>query len=203
MVATRRTTALLQTGAQMVVVAPEMHEELVKLDADHENLTLIQRAYQSNDLADAMLVVIATDDTMVNDQVCADARAARVLINRADMPQDGDLTIPAHAHHGPITLAVHTHGISAGASATIRRELSASLDPDWPRLLATVAPLRSVIIERFDDPAVRADLLRRMSSTEAMAALKAGREEAVVELIERMISETANTQPQTGSDHHA
>lgn len=166
-VAVRRAKALLEAGAAVTVIAPNTEPALTAppLDIHH-------RPYRTGDLADAFIVVIATDDPQVNQAVARDAQNTGVLVNRADDPDAGDFTVPAHAHHGPITLAVHTGGASASASATIRRELSDALDPDWPTLIELAAGIRPVIQQNHTNPAKRRDRLMKLAGPHAMAILK-------------------------------
>lgn len=166
-VALRRATSLLQCGAIVTVIAPEIDEAFAPLP-----LRLDRRAYQRDDLAGVFLVVIATNSTPVNEAVAAEARARGVLINRTDDAEEGDVAIPAYGQVGPVTVAVHT-GVSASAAATIRRELTAAMDPDWPRLLQTAAPFRELIRSRYDDPALRRQKLKALAGPKAMGILKA------------------------------
>ncbi|MFA9479066.1 bifunctional precorrin-2 dehydrogenase/sirohydrochlorin ferrochelatase [Phycisphaerales bacterium AB-hyl4] len=168
-VALRRAQAMLDCDADVTVIAPQIDDALAALP----DLIVHQRPYEPGDLADAVLVVVATDDPAVNDRVARDADERGVLVNRADDPAAGDVAIPAHAHHGPITLAVYTAGRSASAAATIRRSLSDQLDPDWPRLLEAVGLYREQIQARVADPAERHARLRRLTDADAMAILKA------------------------------
>ena len=166
-VAVRRAKALREAGASVTVIAPNTEPELTA-----PPLELHHRPYRTGDLGGAFLVVIATDDPQVNEAVARDAQAAGVLVNRPDNPDAGDFTVPAHAHHGPITLAVHTGGASASASATIRRELSDALDPDWPTLIELAAGFRPLLQRRYPDPAERRERLMKLADPHAMAILK-------------------------------
>lgn len=166
-VTVRRAQAMLDAGASVTIIAPNTEPELTG-----PPLEIHHRPYRTGDLADAFIVVIATDDPQANETVARDAQTAGVLVNRADDPDAGDFTVPAHAHHGPITLAVHTGGASASASATIRRELSEALDPDWATLIELAAGIRPVIQERYPDPAQRRDRLMKLADPHAMAILK-------------------------------
>lgn len=166
-VALRRAGALLDADARVTVIAPDIDPGLAELAVE-----LRQRPYQPGDLDGAVLVVVASDDPKVNTAVAQDARRAGVLVNRADDPTAGDFIVPAHAHHGPITLAVHTGGTSAAASAIIRRELSDALDPDWPRLIQAASAFRSMIQERVPDPKQRRQRLKQLTDPHAMAILK-------------------------------
>jgi len=166
-VAERRARSLQACGGAVTVIAPEVTSGLVELGVLHW-----ERGFEPGDLAGAFLAVIASSDEQTNDRAAAEARERGVLMNRADRPAEGDFTVPAHAHHGPVTLAVETGGISAAASAAIRRELSASLDPDWPRLLTLVAPYRAQVQAAAISPDRRRDLLRRLTDADALNILK-------------------------------
>jgi precorrin-2 dehydrogenase len=175
-VALRRARSLIEAGAQVAVVAPGVEPALSALPIER-----IQRPYRHADLDGAWLVIIASDDPQVNEEAARDAREAGVLVNRADDPDRGDFTVPAHAHHGPVTLAVHTGGASASASAAIRRELSDALDPDWPRLIEQAARFRSIIQERFADPDERRRRLLQLADPQALALLKDRGEAALLD----------------------
>lgn len=171
-VAARRAASLVACGAQVVVVAPAMDE---KLDA-----LLIERAergYEPGDLDGAFLVVIATDDAGVNQQVADDAADLDVLINRADDAQASgvgasDFTVMAHDRRGPLTVAVDTGHTSAAAAKKIRAELLDALDDDWITLLTEARPWRVNIQRSAPDPATRAHRLRRLADDTAMQTLK-------------------------------
>jgi precorrin-2 dehydrogenase/sirohydrochlorin ferrochelatase len=175
-VAVRRVASLVRAGADVTVIAPAMDEALEKLP-----VVLEHRAYAAGDLDGAFLVVIATDSAAVNDQVARDARAAGVLVNRADDPDAGDFIVPAHTSVGPITVAVSTGRISARAAAVIRDQLVAALDPDWPALLTEVEPFRRLIQEREPDARKRQPLLMRLTNDQAMAAYKTGGRPALLD----------------------
>ena len=164
----RRAAALVQAGARVTVIAPCVESAIAELD-----VTIQRRVYKRGDLAGAALVVVATDCDQINQAAADEAKHEGALVNRADDPDQGDVVVPAHAHHGPITIAVSTSGVSAAAAAVIRRQLCASLDPDWPRLLEIAAPYRVKVQERVDDPSRRTACLRQLTDPRAMALLKA------------------------------
>ncbi|MEX1088057.1 MAG: NAD(P)-dependent oxidoreductase [Phycisphaeraceae bacterium] len=166
-VAVRRAGALVDCGAHVVVVAPAMDAGLAGLPVQ-----CVTRAYQRGDLEGAFLVVVATCDAAVNQAVAEDAAKLGVLVNRADDPASGDVTVPAHSRLGPITLAVHTGGISASAAATLQRQLAAAIDPDWRVLLETAGPHRAAIQARFADAEERRRRLMALTDEAAMARLK-------------------------------
>ncbi len=164
--AVRRAEALLRTAATVIMIAPEICRRVT-------GVTVEQRAYRQGDLAGASLVIAATNDPEVNRQIAEDAATAGVLVNRVDCPQKGDFSVPAHAYHGPVTIAVDTGGSSASAAKTIRGQLSLALAPDWPILLQAVATYRKLIQHRFrDNTALRQQKLRALTNQQAMTILK-------------------------------
>ena len=180
-VALRRARALLSSGAQVTVIAPQIDPGLEALAVN-----IVPREYRPGDLEGLFLVVIASNNPEVNQQAAEHAKRLGILVNRTDAPTEGDFSIPAHQHHGPVTLAVHTDGISATASAAIRDAFSEQLDPDWPRLLEHAAGFRQVIQENFTDPDQRRDRLLKLAGPQALAILKSRGEHALVEYFRQL-----------------
>lgn len=186
-VAKRRAAALVEAGAAVTVIAPEVVDGI-----EQPGVTIERRGYEPGDLNGAMLVVVATDDPALNDEVSRYAEAAGVLVNRADDPDAGDVVVPAHRHVGPLTVAVSTGGVSARAGATIRDAMLASLDPAWVTLLETVAPFRAAMQARVSDPAKRQAALVRLTDDEAMSVLKTNGVEALQSHCERIIEKASD-----------
>ena len=176
-VAARRVASLRACGAHLTIIAPTIDPALEAQLGDQVRWQ--RRPYAAGDLRGARLAVIATDDPAANDAAAAEAREFGVLINRADDPDAGDFAVPAHAHHGPLTVAVHTGGISANFAAKLRQQISDAIDPDVPRLLELVAPYRARIQQSTHDADPRRAALRRLADEEALALLKAEGEDAV------------------------
>lgn len=172
-VAARRIAALKTCGARIRVVAPDAD----RLDAD--GIEVVPRQFRTGDLHGALLVAVATDDRAVNDTIAEEATREGVLINRADDASAGDITIPAHSHHGPVTLAVSTGGVSPSAAATIHRQLNAALDPAWCRLLELVAPYRVAIRNQYADADQRQTRLLRLTDDDMLRLFKSEGEAAV------------------------
>jgi precorrin-2 dehydrogenase / sirohydrochlorin ferrochelatase len=182
-VAVRRAKALAEAGAQVLVVAMAVDPEMAGL-----GVKVCVREAREEDLDGALVVVLATGDAGVNERMGAAARARGALVNRADDASEGDFSVPAHAHHGPVTVAVHTSGISAGASAAIRKELSETLDEDWVRLLELVRPYRERIQGLGLAAGERQRRLKVLGSGEMLALLKREGPGAVVAVCEELVN---------------
>lgn len=128
-VAERRVVRLLEAGATVRVVAPEV-SPLIDSLAFRDEVELRQRPFEDDDVAGAFLVVTATDDSAVNEAVRAAARRIGALVNAADHHGAGDAVFGAEARRGPVRLAVTTLGAAPAESARIRDELSAALSDE-------------------------------------------------------------------------
>lgn len=100
-VALRRTRVLLDAGMAVTVVAPEVCAGLRALP-----IGLERRSYQEGDLADARLVVAATDSPEVNAAVTAEAHSRGVLVNHAGEAGQGNLRFAATAQRAGVQVAV-------------------------------------------------------------------------------------------------
>ena len=104
-VALRRVRGLLDAGANVIVIAPQVTAELAGLP-----VTVLQRQYRDGDLAAAWLAHAATSDPDVNAAVAAEAESNRIWCVRADEASASAAWTPAIARHGDVTVAVTAGG---------------------------------------------------------------------------------------------
>lgn len=185
MVAERKASGLLESGARVTVVSPALTARL-EAWAHEGQIRIIRRGYEPGDLADQSLVFVATNDGEVNATVAADARAAGVLINAADDPAHCDFIIPAVLTRGALTVAVSTGGASPALSRAVRDELETHFDrEDYASLLEVAADARARLRERSaPQPWER---WRQALDGEVRRLVSAGRvDEARARLMERL-----------------
>ncbi|CAN5855293.1 hypothetical protein BH18ACT11_BH18ACT11_27620 [soil metagenome] len=125
-VAARKIRKLLQAGAEVVVVSPEVRPELESMD-----LEVLRRAYEDGDLEGADLAFTATDSREVNAAVAGEAKRRGVLINVADRPAEGDFALPSTLRRGGLQVAVSTGGASPTLARRIRDELEENFGTEW------------------------------------------------------------------------
>ncbi|MEU8126655.1 uroporphyrinogen-III C-methyltransferase [Micromonospora sp. NPDC049049] len=104
-VATRRVPALLDAGADVLLVAPELTPAL-RARADAGRLHWVPRRFVPEDLDGAWLVQVAVDDPMAAASVSAVAAERRIFCVRADDRTAATAWTPAVTRHGPVTVAV-------------------------------------------------------------------------------------------------
>jgi precorrin-2 dehydrogenase/sirohydrochlorin ferrochelatase len=113
---------LLACDADVALVAPEAHAELVQL-ALEGSIRWQQRTYRSEDLDGALIVIAATADTEVNIRVFEDAEQRAMLVNVVDVPPLCNFILPAIVRTGPLAIAISTAGASPALAKRMKREI--------------------------------------------------------------------------------
>ncbi|MDT4935556.1 MAG: uroporphyrin-III C-methyltransferase / precorrin-2 dehydrogenase / sirohydrochlorin ferrochelatase, partial [Pseudonocardiales bacterium] len=100
-VGTRRVRSLLEAGASVRVVAPEVTDQLAA-----SGVPIERRLFRAADLDGAWLAIACTDDGAVNAAVVEAADERRVFCVRADAAQGGSARTPATLRRDGLTVAV-------------------------------------------------------------------------------------------------
>ncbi|WP_422890242.1 uroporphyrinogen-III C-methyltransferase [Promicromonospora panici] len=132
-VAARRARSLVEAGARVRVIAPDVCEELVVLARVSPSgaVELVARAYGPGDLDGAWLVHTATGSPAVDRQVSDDAERARIFCVTAGDASVGSAWVPAVARTTLTDDAEVTVSVTAGRdprrSRALRDAVSAAL----------------------------------------------------------------------------
>ncbi|MEE8517520.1 MAG: bifunctional precorrin-2 dehydrogenase/sirohydrochlorin ferrochelatase [Dehalococcoidia bacterium] len=148
-IAERKATQLLASGADVTLVSATATDELERL-ADQRKLRWIKRDYAKGDLAGAMLAIAATDDEDVNRQVHAEAQREKTLLNVVDVTPLCGFIAPSIIERGPVTVAIST----AGTSPALARKLRELMDGgscgclEWADAAGVLAEVRAELRAR-------------------------------------------------------
>ena len=129
-VAAAKLSQLLAAGADARVVAPEVHEDIVKT-----GVAVSRRPFVPADL-DGTWLVVAAATPEVNRAVAAAAEERRVFLNAVDDPANASAFLSGVVRRGGVTLAISTNGEAPGLTALLREALDALLPRDlgaWVR----------------------------------------------------------------------
>ena len=122
-VARGKLAGLLEAGAWVTVVAPEVRPEIEAAD-----VTVVPRAFTPADLDGAWLVVAAAPPE-VNRAVAAAAEDRGVFVNAVDDPAPASAYTGGVFRRGGITIAVSTEGRAPALAGLLREALEAVI-PD-------------------------------------------------------------------------
>ena len=146
-VALRKVQGLLEDGARVTVVAPEVSEPIAAM-ADAGTVSLERRRFQTGDVHGMALVFAATDSASVNRSVADAAAAAGALVNVADDPGRCTFQLPARVRRGPLQLAVASEGEAPFVIRRLRQLLEHRLGPEWGEWIAAAGRFRSRVHRR-------------------------------------------------------
>lgn len=170
-VAERKTASLLDTGASIVVISPEVTPRIASL-ANARIIELHQRPYAEGDCTGAALILSATDDPDVSRAVWKEATGAGILVNTADQPELCDVIMPAVVRSGDLTIAISTGGTSPALAARLRGRFARMLGPEYARLIDLLAQYRPEIRRRVLDERDRKALHYRILDSDIITCLK-------------------------------
>ncbi|MBI2913798.1 MAG: bifunctional precorrin-2 dehydrogenase/sirohydrochlorin ferrochelatase [Chloroflexi bacterium] len=146
-VALRKVEGLLEAGARVTVVSPELHPDLASLIAGGR-ARHIARGYRAGDLEGYTLAFVGTDDRSVNAAVAREGKERGVWVNAVDDPPNCDFIMPGVVRRGDIIVAVSTSGGSPAMARKMREELEAFLTEDYALLLELAAEVRAELRQK-------------------------------------------------------
>jgi siroheme synthase-like protein len=141
-VAERKIEALLETGAEITVVAPEQTPRIRQWAADGQ-LRLERRRYESGDLRGARLAYAAMGDVAANRLARQEADEAGIWLNVADVPDLCDFFAPGVVRRGALTVAISTDGASPALAARLRERFEREIGPEYAEVLEQLRELRA------------------------------------------------------------
>jgi precorrin-2 dehydrogenase / sirohydrochlorin ferrochelatase len=139
-IALRKTEGLLAAGATVRVVSPEFVDGFEWLVVER-----VERPYESADLDGAWLVVAATNDPVVQQQIFDEADARGIFVNAVDDPDRCSFILPAVERRGPVIVAVSTQGRSPSLAGYLRDRLREALPDDIESLAEELAARRRAL----------------------------------------------------------
>lgn len=137
-IALRKARQLLDCGAHVVVVAPDVVPELDSLATE-----LVRRRFRSDDLDGVHLVITATGDAVVDQQIYDECERRHVWVNAADDPQRCSFTLPAVLRRGSVLVTTSTGGASPALASWLRDELASAVGPELAQIADELARERA------------------------------------------------------------
>jgi len=156
-VGAEKASGLLECGAAVTVVSPELDPAFSGLDVEWA-----PRRYRAGDLAGAFLVMAATSDRAVNSRVSRDAERLGKLCNVADVPELCNFILPAVHRQGSIAVAVSTGGASPALAKRLRSRIAELVQPEHAELAEELRALRPDVQARFETYEERRDYFEEL-----------------------------------------
>ena len=183
-VATRKAGVLLEAGATVRVVAPEIEPDLAR----QPGVEPIVARFQPQHLEGAVMVIAATNDREVNRQVSELAQSHKVPVNVVDDPELCSFIMPAILDRSPLMVAFSSGGGSPVLTRMMRGKLETVIPQNYSRLAKFALRFRELVKERVTNPPKRRifweNALGGMVAEKVLAGDEASAETLLKEMLE-------------------
>jgi uroporphyrin-III C-methyltransferase/precorrin-2 dehydrogenase/sirohydrochlorin ferrochelatase len=188
-VAERKTALLLKSGADVVLVSPDLTHDLTTW-RDMGRLTHQARGFQDQDLADQHLVIAATNDAALNKHIAVLAHARRIPVNVVDQPELCSFIVPSIIDRSPVVAAISTGGASPVLARLIRSRLESLIPAGYGRLANLCNRFRQRVKARFSKPEERRLFWDQVLEGGVAERVFSGHDGEADQLMERLLEKT-------------
>jgi len=181
-VGTRKVLTLLDCGAIVTVVSPDINEKLLEL-AGNGSITWKKRSYLTSDLDTIFLVIGASDDEELNRQISADAEKLNMLCNIADRPDVCNFILPSIVNRGDLVISISTSGKSPAFAKKLRKELEKQFGVEYIEFLRLMGAIREKLLSEKHEPEAHKHIFERLISSDLVEMIKNNRKEDIDSLL--------------------
>ena len=179
-VALRKIRGLLESGASVTVIAPEICAQVDELFQRGE-IRWTREKFSAQLLGDELIVIAATNSAEVNRQVCESARARKILVNSADA--GGNFNLPSRIRRGELLLTISTGANSPAFAKFVRQMLTAELGDNFGAGLEIISRARREVKRLLPNQPAREKFWREVLTPELWQLLKSGDIDALEKIL--------------------
>jgi len=150
-IAASKIPGLLQAGACVTVVAPDLSPELLEHQSTGK-INWLAKPFDRGDLEGVFLVVAATSLPNVNESVFLAADERNFLCNAVDDIDHCHFYYGAVVQRGDLQIAISTNGKSPALAQRLRKELEQQFSPAYAAWLDSLGATREQLRAQSTDP---------------------------------------------------
>ena len=171
-VAERKIDSLLQAGGSVVVISPDVTDQIKQWSQDMK-LTWISKGFDPKDVTDAFIVIAATNNREINKKVCQSVNEHQ-LINIVDHPEKSNFIVPSTFRQGQLTIAISTSGASPGLAKKIKRDLANQYDASYGNYLDFLKSCREIVKQQVKSSEDRKRIFEQLLTDEFLKLTQRG-----------------------------
>lgn len=140
-------TAVLSQSeqARITIIAELICDEITALAAQLPQLTLLKKSYEAADILHADLIIAATNNNVLNEQIKYDAHALKLLVNVADKPELCDFYLGSVVKKGDLKIAISTNGKSPTIAKRLKELFNENLPGELDITLQQMSKFRNTL----------------------------------------------------------
>lgn len=189
-VGARKAGVLLEAGAKVRVVAPEIEDDL-KANA---NVEAIVARFEPQHLDGVTLVIAATNDREVNKQVSELAQSRNIPVNVVDDPELCSFIMPAILDRSPLMVAFSSGGASPVLTRMMRGKLETVIPQNYSKLAAFAERFRERVKQSVINPAKRRIFWENVFEGVVSEKVLTGDEASAEAMLQQMLADEDNIQ---------
>ena len=175
-VALRKILGLLDAGAKIEVIAPEVCEEILQL-YEEKKITLIFEKYSAEKISDGIILIAATNDSELNKKILVDGQKKNFLVDSVD--GDGTFNVPSKIQREDFLLTISTAGTSPAFSKFVRENLEKEFSANFGEGLKIISKYRQEVKKILQNHEDRKNFWRKILTPEIWKLLRNGELEKV------------------------
>lgn len=165
-VARRKVRRLLECGARVTVISPEITPGLKAAGDGKGQVVFKQKRFSLRDLNGAYLVIAATADRKINSAVSSYCLNRGILVNCVDSPMECSFIAPSVVRKGDLTISISTGGLSPALSKKIRQDIERMfLKPAYAVYLRMMKKVRPRALKEIKNPRSRKAFFKKTLET--------------------------------------
>lgn len=184
-IAQRKIAGLLDTGAVITVISPEVTER-IKEWIELEKVKWQKKTFSPPDIAQAFLIIAATNNPETNKAIKREC-SPHQLVLMVDNPEESDFILPSVIKRGKLTMTISTSGASPILAKKIKQDLAYQYGPDYEDYVDFLFQCRKWILQEVHDSNLKQMLLTRI--TEPHFLKSTNRKEDFQQLLKEVLQE--------------
>ena len=181
-VATRKVIMLRKAQGQVIVISPELCEELREMHAQGE-IDYVPAEFHAEQLTSACLVIAATDDEAVNEAVSVAAKRLNIPVNVVDAPALCTFTMGSVIDRSPVVIAISSEGNAPVLARHIRSKIETMLPAAYGRIAAIAGEFRDQVKAKFSNLPARRRFWEDVLNGPLVERVLSGQEQAAREML--------------------
>ncbi|MBF0551789.1 MAG: bifunctional precorrin-2 dehydrogenase/sirohydrochlorin ferrochelatase [Deltaproteobacteria bacterium] len=177
-VAQRKVITLVECGAEVILIAPEV-TDVLKDYVTGGRITHRIGNFTPSSLENTFMVIGATNDPTMNSRIAKEAAARGILHNIVDQPEDCSFILPSILARGDLTLAVSTAGRSPALAKKIRRQLEDQIGEEYGRFLEIMGLVRKRLLQENRPSAENKILFETLVESDLLSQCRNGDHEGI------------------------
>ncbi len=148
-VASRKLIPILKAKMKVTLISPEIIEEIELNFHKNNNLKIIKRKFEPEDIKDQFLIIAATNEKTTNQKIAKLSKDNNILVNMAEDSLSGNTLIPSVVDRDPIKIAVSSGAASPILTRLVKTKLETVIPYSFSKLADIMMEYRDVVKKNF------------------------------------------------------